>query len=101
MTIPEFLEELKEYKGIFEMDDMGNIRVDEGYSFCPITYMADKKGKGYFEPTEFIEAADSLDINIADRRVIVNAADYCMPLDASEEEKTEKVRKDMIKILGL
>jgi hypothetical protein len=85
LTLPNFINELREVKGI-EWDDRWNgIRGVKGNKcFCPITALAYKKTKKYFWVSQAKKAAQEIGLSSDDAILAINASDgrneYNIPL---------------------
>lgn len=93
MTLDEFLEEMSKYEwhlsGVYYDD--GIIRSEELPYYCPLTYIAKKKGESFCN-VEFIEAGKFLGLTLEDSVAIAFAAD-------DSKEAGIKLRKRMLNIV--
>lgn len=94
MTLDEFLEEMSKYEwhlsGFCDNED-GVIRSEELPYYCPLTYIAKKKGESFCN-VEFIEAGKFLGLTLEDSVAIAFAAD-------DSKEAGIKLRKRMLDIV--
>jgi hypothetical protein len=97
MTIPEFLERLRQVKGLtWEIDDQNTLRAtgETSFTYCPITaVMLDTSGQGWLEG-QYLHCAEELQLSRYAADQIVGAADDWAGHDAT-------VREDLLIAVGL
>ena len=103
MTLDEFIERLKVYKGRFELDGyyIRHILINEEKTLCPIEYVYARSSHISKEKLsgEYTWAAINLRLNARNRSKIVIAADAC-PTSPMHPE-TRRLRNQMLEALGL
>jgi hypothetical protein len=97
MTIPEFIEKLKQTPRDWYLNDCSGIRRGSpSESQCPLSFFVNS------DCSHWYSAGDALGLSIRDRRTIINAADAA-PGGATHEERVQigHVRAQLLSACGL